>query len=68
VRTGTAGYIVSFGDALYRAIDAAERLKQQGIDVGVINKSTLNIIDEDMMTVRSFPLTVSYSMTQHLNH
>jgi transketolase C-terminal domain/subunit len=51
VRTGTAGYIVSFGDALYRSIDAAERLKQQGIDVGVINKSTLNIIDEDMMAV-----------------
>lgn len=49
VREGTAGYIVSYGDALYRCLDAVERLKQQGIDVGLINKSTLNAVDEDMM-------------------
>ncbi|MEO0948136.1 MAG: transketolase, partial [Cyanobacteria bacterium J06641_5] len=35
VREGTAGYIVSFGDALYRSLDAVERLKQEGIDVGL---------------------------------
>lgn len=46
VREGSAGYIVSFGDALYRALDAVERLKQDGIDVGLINKSTLNVVDE----------------------
>ncbi len=50
VREGTAGYIVSFGDALYRALDAVERLKQEGIDVGLINKPTLNVVDEAMMT------------------
>jgi len=50
VREGDAGYIVSFGDALYRSLDAVERLKQEGINVGLINKSTLNVIDEDMMT------------------
>jgi transketolase C-terminal domain/subunit len=49
VREGTAGYIVSFGEALYRAVDAVERLKQEGIDVGLINKPTLNIVDEEMM-------------------
>ena len=49
VREGTAGYIVSFGDALYRALDAVERLKQEGIDVGLINKPTLNVIDEEML-------------------
>jgi transketolase len=49
VREGTAGYIVSFGDGLYRAADAVERLKQEGIDVGLINKPTLNMIDEAMM-------------------
>ncbi len=49
VRNGSAGYIVAFGDAVYRAVDAAERLKQEGIDVGVVNKSTLNVVDEDMM-------------------
>ena len=50
VREGTAGYIVAFGEALYRAADAVERLKQEGIDVGLINKPTLNVIDEAMMT------------------
>jgi transketolase C-terminal domain/subunit len=49
IREGSAGYIVSFGDALYRALDAVERLKQEGIDVGLINKPTLNVIDEDSM-------------------
>ena len=50
IREGTRGYIVSFGECLYRALDAVERLKQQGIDVGLINKPTLNTIDEDMLT------------------
>ena len=49
VREGTAGYIIAFGDALYRSLDAVERLKQEGIDVGLINKSTLNVVDEEMM-------------------
>lgn len=49
VREGSAGYIVTFGDSLYRALDAVERLKQEGIEVGLINKTTLNVIDEDMM-------------------
>lgn len=59
VREGTAGYIVSFGDALYRSLDAVERLKQEGIDVGLINKPTLNLVDEDMMSkVGSAPFVV----------
>jgi transketolase len=49
IREGTAGYIVSFGDAVYRALDAVERLKQEGIDVGLVNKPTLNMVDEEMM-------------------
>lgn len=49
IREGSAGYIISFGDALYRALDAVERLQQQGIEVGLINKPTLNAIDEDML-------------------
>ncbi len=47
VREGTAGYIIAVGDAVYRAVDAAELLKQEGIDVGVINKVTLNVVDEE---------------------
>ncbi len=49
IREGTQGYVVSFGETLYRALDAVERLKQEGIDVGLINKPTLNVIDEDML-------------------
>ncbi|MGZ8928588.1 MAG: transketolase C-terminal domain-containing protein, partial [Methylobacter sp.] len=49
IREGSQGYIVSFGEALYRSLDAVERLKQEGIDVGLINKPTLNTIDEEMM-------------------
>ncbi|GAB4443376.1 MAG: transketolase C-terminal domain-containing protein [Cyanobacteria bacterium J069] len=49
VREGTAGYIVAVGDAVYRALDAVEPLKQDGLDVGLINKSTLNVVDEDVM-------------------
>ena len=49
IREGTAGYIVSFGESLYRALDAVERLKQEGVDVGLINKPTLNVVDEEMI-------------------
>ena len=49
VREGTAGYLVSFGDSLYRALDAVEQLKQEGIEVGLINKPTLNVVDEEMI-------------------
>lgn len=49
IREGTDGYIVTFGDALYRCLDAVENLKKEGLNVGLINKSTLNVIDEDIM-------------------
>ncbi len=49
IREGTQGYIVSFGEALYRSLDAVERLKAEGIDIGLINKPTLNAIDEAML-------------------
>ena len=43
------GFVVSFGDALYRALDAVERLREQGLDVGLVNKSTLIGIEEKML-------------------
>jgi transketolase C-terminal domain/subunit/transketolase N-terminal domain/subunit len=49
VRDGSDGFIVAFGDTLYRAIDAAETLKEQGLKVGVFNKATLNAIDEEAL-------------------
>eukprot|EP01063_Lacrimia_lanifica_P000603 TRINITY_DN10315_c0_g2_i3.p1 TRINITY_DN10315_c0_g2~~TRINITY_DN10315_c0_g2_i3.p1 ORF type:complete len:539 (+),score=255.74 TRINITY_DN10315_c0_g2_i3:515-2131(+) len=52
IRTGgdaPKGYVIAFGDALYRALDAVETLKEQGIHVGLINKTTLNVVDEATM-------------------
>jgi transketolase len=43
------GYVVSFGETLYRALDAVTRLKRSGVKVGLVNKSTLNVYDEAMM-------------------
>lgn len=45
---GKAGYVVSYGDMLYRSYDAVLRLRQGGLDVGLINKPTLNIVDEQV--------------------
>ncbi|KAJ5438186.1 uncharacterized protein N7458_009184 [Penicillium daleae] len=47
IRKGTAGYIVTYGDMVYRSLDAVERLRREGLDVGLINKPTLNVVDED---------------------
>ena len=56
IRKGTAGYIVSFGETLYRALDATIALRESGLDVGLINKATLNTYDEaGMNTLASAP-------------
>jgi transketolase len=46
---GSLGYVVSYGDALYRCYDAVLRLRKEGLAVGLINKCHLNVVDEDMM-------------------
>jgi transketolase len=51
IRKGSAGYVVSYGDMLYRSLDAVENLREQGLDVGLINKPTLNVVDEDAIRV-----------------
>ena len=43
------GYIVTFGEVVYRALDAVITLKEQGVTVGLVNKPTLNIVDPAMM-------------------
>ena len=45
-----AGYVVTYGEMTYRAWDAVLRLRQEGLDVGLVIKSTLNIIDEQALT------------------
>lgn len=51
IRRGSAGYVVSYGDMLYRSLDAVERLREWGLDVGLVNKPTLNIVDEDAIKI-----------------
>jgi transketolase C-terminal domain/subunit len=34
---------------LFRCLDAVERLREQGLDVGLVHKPTLNVIDESML-------------------
>ncbi len=59
IRNGSRGFVVSYGDMLYRALDAVERARDAGIDVGLINKPTLNVVDEDMMqTLGSAPFVM----------
>ncbi len=43
------GYVVAFGEAVYRALDAVITLREAGISVGLINKPTVNVVDADMM-------------------
>lgn len=49
IRAGDRGYIVSYGEMLYRCLDVVERLRSDGVRVGLINKPTLNVVDETMM-------------------
>ena len=59
VREGDAGTIISFGDCLYRALDAVERLRQEGTAVRLINKASLNVVDETMMeTIGTSPFVL----------
>jgi transketolase len=51
IRKGSAGYIMSYGDMLYRSLDAVENLRAEGLDVGLINKPTLNVVDEETIKV-----------------
>ncbi|MDX1565129.1 MAG: transketolase C-terminal domain-containing protein [Phycisphaeraceae bacterium] len=50
IREGSAGYVVSYGEMLYRALDAVERAREEGLDVGLINKPHLNSVDEQTLT------------------
>jgi transketolase len=42
------GYVVAVGEAVYRALDAVIGLKEKGIEAGLVNKATLNVVDESM--------------------
>jgi transketolase len=43
------GWVVAFGETVYRALDAVIRLRKAGVQVGLVNKPTLNVYDEATM-------------------
>lgn len=49
IRDGSDGTVVTYGEMVYRCLDAVEQLKNEGIHIRLINKPTLNVIDEDMI-------------------
>ncbi len=49
IREGDTGWIVTYGDMLHRCLHVIEEYRANGINIGLINKPTLNSIDEDIM-------------------
>lgn len=60
IAEGTAGYVVSYGDMVYRSWDAVLRCREQGLDVGMINKPSLNVVDEQVISPLSLSLSPSF--------
>lgn len=51
IAEGTDGWVISYGDMLYRSWDAVLRVRKEGLNVGLINKPTLNLVDEQVCHV-----------------
>ena len=49
IRDGDAGWIISYGDMLHRCLHVVEEFRENGVKIGLINKVTLNAVDEEMM-------------------
>lgn len=49
IRDGSAGFVVSFGEMLYRCLNVVDALRAEGLDIRLINKLTLNVADEAML-------------------
>ena len=47
--SGCHGQIVSFGEWLYRCLDAMEQLREEALEVGLVNKATLNVVDGEKL-------------------
>lgn len=51
LRGGSDGWVVTYGEMTYRCLDAVLQLRRQGLEVGLINKPTLNVIDEETLAM-----------------
>jgi transketolase len=53
------GYVVAVGEAVYRALDAVITLQENGANVGLINKPTLNVVHPaTMKTLAAAPFVL----------
>lgn len=66
ISTGTDGTIIACGTVLRACMDAAEQLKSEGLDVGVVNARFVKPMDRDMVRDAiensSFVVTVEEAM------
>jgi len=44
-----SGYVVAVGETVYRALDAVITLQERGLQVNLVNKATVNVVDPAMM-------------------
>ncbi|MCM8807396.1 MAG: transketolase [Candidatus Omnitrophica bacterium] len=51
IREGKDGYILTYGCMVYRAVDIHEKLKKEGINIGVMNFSCPIVIDEEKIKI-----------------
>ncbi len=49
IRPGRDGWIVSYGEMLYRCLHVVELLREEGVEIGLVNKPVLNVVDETML-------------------
>ena len=59
IRPGRDGWIVSYGEMLYRCLHVVELLREEGVEIGLVNKPVLNVVDETMLaTLGRSPLVL----------
>jgi transketolase len=59
IRPGRDGWIVSYGEMLYRCLHVVELLREEGVEIGLVNKPVLNVVDEAMLaTLGTSPLVL----------
>jgi transketolase len=44
-----SGYVIAVGETVYRALDAVITLQERGLNVNLVNKATVNVVDPAMM-------------------
>lgn len=59
IRPGRDGWIVSYGEMLYRCLHVVELLREEGVEIGLVNKPVLNVVDETMLaTLGTSPMVL----------